>query len=151
MAGEALSPGNGGESGVRHLPTPPYPRSWVAPPPAPPQIGRMVSSKRSRVGKPYRRADVSEPDEYKYVWVDPTASQWPNVKGDPPGPRTLRAGYSLEEKRLQIVFRPDKYGHSAVYDYQDVTPQEWERLRRIASTGKLINRLFNGKPYHRIR
>lgn len=90
----------------------------------------------------YRRAGISAPDAEGYSWVIPTSTQWPNVKGNPPGPRTRLAGYSLYEKRIRMVFRD-----GATYVYDNVSPQEWERVRRTASTGKFINRVLDRHPY----
>ncbi len=97
----------------------------------------------------YRRASIAETDAEGYRWVTPSASVWPNVKPDgkagrPPGPRTRSVGYSLEERQLRIVFRD-----GATYSYDGVSPQEFERLRRTASTGKFLNRVLSQKSYRR--
>ena len=90
----------------------------------------------------YRRAPQSPPDHDGYVWVDPSASKWPNVKGNPPGPRTQTVGYNITERRIRCVFRD-----GTKWQYSEVTPQVWERVRRTASTGKFINRVLNKLPY----
>lgn len=93
----------------------------------------------------YRRAGISAPDPEGYVWIDPSATQWPlAVKGNPPGPRTQKVAYSLTDHRVRMVFRD-----GATYAYEDVSPQEWERIRRTASTGKFVNRVLNSHPYSR--
>lgn len=99
-------------------------------------------------GGGYRRLPVSPPDDDGFVWVDPRpATKWPNVlpdgrAGRPPGPRTNAMGYSIEERKVRTVFRD-----GTTWQYSGVTPQEWERIRRTASTGQFINRVLNHHPY----
>ena len=64
--------------------------------------------------------------------------------GNPPGPRTQMVGYNLQARKIRTVFRD-----GTPWAYNDVSPQEWERLRRVASTGRYINRVLNHKPYGR--
>lgn len=95
------------------------------------------------VGKrSYRRATPGEADEDGYVWISPSATAWPNVKGNPPGPRTQMIGYNREERTVRCIFRNGKR-----YRYDQVPPDVWERIRRTASTGRFINRVLNGYPY----
>lgn len=77
-----------------------------------------------------------------FEWVDPSASQWPNVKGNPPGPRTQKVGYNKSTRQVQILFR-----EGASYRYDRVPPDVWNRLRRAPSTGKFINKTLNAFPY----
>lgn len=42
-----------------------------------------------------------------------------------------------------------KFREGAVYEYMDVSPQEWRNMRRVVSPGRAINRTFNAKPYVR--
>lgn len=94
--------------------------------------------------RPYRRATPSAPDDDGFVWISPSPTAYPSVKGNPPGPRSQRIGYNLAERQLRIVFRPDKHGVAARYSYSGVTPDLWERMRRTASTGRFLNRVIHG-------
>lgn len=53
-------------------------------------------------------------------------------------------GYNIAERKVRTVFRD-----GTPWQYSDVSPDEWERVRRTASTGKLINRMLNNHPYGR--
>lgn len=68
----------------------------------------------------------------------------PTPSIDPPRPRTLAAGYSPDTQTLRVKFR-----EGAVYEYYDVTAQEWRNFQRVKSPGRSINRTFNNKPYAR--
>lgn len=57
-------------------------------------------------------------------------------------PRTTSASYWANQQVLQITFR-----NGQRYNYYDVTTQQAASLKRVASTGKLINRSLNGHPY----
>ena len=76
-------------------------------------------------------------------------------------PRTIAAGYDRESETLRVQFRsPHRQsrssqpwvddGEGAVYDYYEVTPNEWRDIKRVVSTGKFINRRLAGKDYTRI-
>jgi hypothetical protein len=84
----------------------------------------------------YRRAGTTGADEYGYVWVEPS----PTI--NPARPRTQRIGYSLAERRIRTIFRD-----GTKWAYEDVSPQEWERVRRTASTGRFIGRVLDHHPY----
>lgn len=103
--------------------------------------GRDVSSPG---GPDYRRAPITATDDDGFSWLIPSATMWPDVKGNPPGPRTQMIGYNLETRTVRTVFRD-----GTPWRYDDVSPQEWERMRRTSSTGKMINRVLNNHPYGR--
>lgn len=61
-------------------------------------------------------------------------------------PRTRSASYWSDQDVLVITFR-----NGQQYAYFEVTTQQAASLKRVASTGKLINRQLNGHPYTEIR
>lgn len=92
----------------------------------------------------YQRYAVSPPDSDGYVWIVPSATS------NPIRPRTKAIGYNIKERRVRTVFRQGSPASpNATWAYDDVSPQEWERLRRVSSTGKYINRVLNSHPYGR--
>lgn len=107
---------------------------------------RKVPNDIASTARKYRRRIVSR-DADGYEWVDPSPTAWPFVKPDgmagrPPGPRTQMVGYNRKDQRIRTVFRDGTPWH-----YDDVSPEEWEQLRREPSTGRYINRVLNYKPY----
>jgi hypothetical protein len=92
----------------------------------------------------YRRADVAFTDDDGFVWVNPSPTAWPNVRGNPPGPRTQIIGYNRETRTVRTIFRD-----GTPWEYRDVPPDVWERTRRTASTGRFIARVLDGYPYGR--
>ena len=68
----------------------------------------------------------------------------PTPSINPPRPRTLGMGYSPDTQTLRVKFRD-----GAVYEYYDVTKQEWRNMQRVKSPGRAINRTFNFKDYAR--
>jgi hypothetical protein len=70
----------------------------------------------------------------------------PTSSSNPGRPRTLAAGYDGLTHTMALVFR-----EGAVYEYYDVTPAEWQRLKRSASPGKFLNRVLPDKNYLRIQ
>lgn len=75
---------------------------------------------------------------------DPTWTiQTPTI--DPGRPRTTSASYWSNQNVLVLTFR-----NGQRYAYYDVTTQQAASLKRVASTGKLINRQLNGHPYGEI-
>lgn len=91
----------------------------------------------------YRRAETTpEADGDGFIWVNPSASVWPNVRGNPPGPRTQVIGYNKEQRVVRTVFRD-----GTQWRYDTVPPDVWERVRRTASTGRFIIRVLDGYPY----
>jgi hypothetical protein len=85
-------------------------------------------------------AELAEPVKDIPFTVYPTATI------NPARPRTKAAGYDRETETLRIMFR-----EGAVYDYHDVTANEWKDIKRVVSTGKFINRRLDAKDYTRIR
>lgn len=99
------------------------------------QYGRgQRAQPRTTTGKPTQDSG--------FEWVNPSPTQWPNVKGNPPGPRSQRMGYNKSKREVQIVFRD-----GALYHYDQVPPDVWNRLKRAPSTGKFINKMLNSFPY----
>lgn len=115
---------------------------------APPTESRPGATQHPQA-RTYRRADQSLRDDEGWAWVNPSSTAWPNVQGNPPGPRTQVAGYNRDERTVRILFRPDKGGRAATYEYREVPPDVWERIRRTASTGRFINRILDDYPYSR--
>lgn len=70
----------------------------------------------------------------------------PTKTSNPGRPRTLAAGYDGQTHTMALVFR-----EGAVYEYYDVTPAEWQRLKRSASPGRFLNRVLPDKSYLRIQ
>lgn len=99
---------------------------------------------QAKADQGYRRHAVTPPDPDGYVWILPSATS------NPPRPRTKVIGYNLQERRVRTIFREGSPASpNATWAYENVSPQEWERLRRVASTGKYINRVLNSHPYGR--
>jgi len=76
--------------------------------------------------------------------VDISDTKDPTGTSNPPRPRTLRAGYDAGKSILRVTFRD-----GAVYDYQNVTPDDWETVSGFSddeSTGRWMNRRFNMNP-----
>lgn len=70
----------------------------------------------------------------------------PTRTSNPGRPRTLAAGYDGQTRTMALVFRD-----GAVYEYYDVMPAQWQRLKRSASPGKFLNRVLSGNEYLRIQ
>jgi hypothetical protein len=104
--------------------------------------GPQNSQQQGRQPRPYRRATPAGADANGFVWIEPSATQWPNVKGNPPGPRTQQIGYNREERAVRCVFRD-----GTKWRYDEVPPDVWERIRRTASTGRFIARVLDQYPY----
>jgi hypothetical protein len=68
----------------------------------------------------------------------------PTPSINPPRPRTVGMGYSPDTQTMRVKFRDGR-----VYEYYDVTPQEWRNMQRVKSPGRAINRTFNFKSYAR--
>lgn len=100
------------------------------------QYGRGQRVQSKTAAKPTQKVDSG------FEWVNPSATEWPNVKGNPSGPRTQKVGYNKSIRQVQIVFRA-----GSVYRYDDVPPDTWNRLKRAPSTGKFINKTLNAFPY----
>jgi hypothetical protein len=121
---------------------------FAAPPTAARVPPRQPSPEESRAlyerlaTRSYRRATPSEADDDGFVWIEPSATVWPNVKGNPPGPRTRQIGYNISERTVRCIFRD-----GTKWRYDDVPPDVWERIRRTASTGRFIARVLDGFPY----
>ena len=66
----------------------------------------------------------------------------PTPSINPPRPRTLAMGYDRDTKVMRVRFR-----EGAGYEYYDVSPREWNNMKRVKSPGRAINRVFNHKDY----
>lgn len=69
----------------------------------------------------------------------------PTPSINPPRPRTLAAGYDKDSRTLRIRFRD-----GPVYEYYNVSVQEWSNFCKVKSPGKWINRVANHHPYARV-
>jgi hypothetical protein len=102
------------------------------------------------------------PDEWEAEQAEPTPSipftVYPTRTSNATRPRTIAAGYDRGSQTLRIQFRSPNWrvghqwddGAGAVYDYHDVTPNEWKDIRRVVSTGKFINRRLENKDFTRL-
>lgn len=80
---------------------------------------------------------------------------YPTPTINPERPRTIAAGYSTAHQILRLRFRPGASAASpqgAVYDYYDVTPDEFRVIRAhiINSTGRYLNNQLAAKEYTRL-
>ena len=78
----------------------------------------------------------------------------PTNTSNPPRPRTMAAGYDYKSKTMFVRFRGERiargiYRDGASYEYYNVTRREWDRFRTAYSPGRMINQVFNSKPYTR--
>lgn len=63
--------------------------------------------------------------------------------------RVNQAAYDPQSKQLFVNFvRP--YPGRDEYVYEGVEQNEWRNFRRSGSPGKFVNRVLNGKNYHRV-
>ena len=68
---------------------------------------------------------------------------FPTRTSNPDDPRTAAAGYDAATRTMRV-----EWGDGGpAYNYYDVTPGEWRRFQRVASPGRMINRVFNDHPY----
>lgn len=72
-------------------------------------------------------------------------SEVPTSTTDPSRPRTVAAGYQIDQGdtvgKLTVVFRDGTY-----YNYYEVTPIEWERFQANQSKGVFIRHFLDTKP-----
>ncbi|MFH9731857.1 KTSC domain-containing protein [Streptomyces sp. NPDC017260] len=78
----------------------------------------------------------------------------PTNTSNPPRPRTMAAGYDYKSKTMFVRFRggkmaPHTWTDGVGYEYYNVTRREWDRFRNATSPGRMINAVFNSKPYTR--
>jgi hypothetical protein len=71
-------------------------------------------------------------------------TQWWNFDSS----RIEAAGYDSGSRRLYVKFHKP-LGTGTPWVYEGVSPQEWRNLRRSQSPGRYVNRVLNGKNYHR--
>lgn len=76
----------------------------------------------------------------------------PTNTSNPPRPRTVAAGYDYKSRTMFVRFRGERVGSGLYrdgigYEYYNVTRREWDRFRTSPSPGRMINQVFNGKPY----
>lgn len=76
----------------------------------------------------------------------------PTNTSNPPRPRTMAAGYDYKSRTMFVRFRGEKvadglYTDGVGYEYYNVSRREWDRFRHAASPGRMINSVFNAKPY----
>lgn len=64
---------------------------------------------------------------------------------DPSRPRTRSASYWPNQEVLQVTFR-----NGDVYNYYEVRKQQAASLKRVVSTGRLINSRLNSHPYGKV-
>lgn len=105
-------------------------------------------------GTEYYERDYADEFEGELEHLEGTARRGGNVPitvnptntSNPGRPRTLAAGYDGLTHTMALVFR-----EGAVYEYYDVTPAQWQRLKRSASPGRFLNRVLSGNEYLRIQ
>lgn len=76
----------------------------------------------------------------------------PTNTSNPPRPRTIAAGYDYRSRTMFVRFRgervgPGLYQDGVGYEYYNVSRREWDRFRNAPSPGRMINQVFNHKPY----
>lgn len=99
-------------------------------PPPPGRLSPVENSVLRGLGNQERGGDV--PITY-----------FPTRTSNPSDPRTAAAGYDPETQTMRVSWGdggPD-------YLYYQVTREEWRRFQRVASPGRMINRVFNYHPY----
>jgi hypothetical protein len=107
------------------------------------EFWRQVEEAKRMVARAEAQGDIlrdqfeQRPDED----AQPTWTVQTNTS-DPSRPRTRSASYWAEQQVLQITFR-----NGQKYNYYEVTKQQAASLKRVASTGKLINSRLNAHPY----
>jgi hypothetical protein len=62
--------------------------------------------------------------------------------------RVSEAAYDANSGQLFVRFQRPTPGQDE-YVYEGVGPNEWRNFRRSASPGRYVNRILNGKNYHR--
>ena len=65
----------------------------------------------------------------------------PTSSSNPERPRTVAAGYDEDEEKLTVMFRD-----GTLYNYYEVTPNEWAAFKANRSKGAVIYRLLDFKP-----
>ena len=63
--------------------------------------------------------------------------------------RVSEAAYDSSSAQLFVRFQRPAPGQDE-YVYEGVGTNEWRNFRRSASPGRYINRILNGKNYHRV-
>ena len=81
--------------------------------------------------------------EVPYPQVEPTATT------NEDRPRTIAMGYDPGNQIVRVTFRPDKSGHSAVYEYYGVPEHVYQEFSATYSPGRMIDDLLNGYLYTR--
>jgi hypothetical protein len=154
----------GRSSGTPKTPTTPTtpgaaPRGQNAVPQAgftsPPVTQETYSTPVGSTQLEFSRGVSSADADYMAGYVD---DEWrkkrPTNTINPPRPRSLAAAYNVQEELLYICFRGTKqangWADGAIYEYQNVSPDEWREVRNTVSTGRYINSTLNHHPYTRI-
>lgn len=96
-------------------------------------------------GTPQEEAEILR-ERSDAITIDETPQVYfPTKTINPADPRTSQAEYYPIAQTLVMHWgdggRP--------YNYYNVTPQEWQALRRAPSPGKYINKVLNYHPYGR--
>lgn len=109
------------------------------------EFWRQVQEARRVVREAESRGDLLR-DEFSQRPEEDAAPTWTIAThtSNEARPRTTSASYWRNQQVLQITFR-----NGDVYGYSEVTPQQAASLKRVVSTGKLINRSLNSHPYWR--
>ena len=107
-------------------------------------LGQMNGKFNSKLGGTYQ-APAADKDDINYAYTSPAPlSEVPTSTTNPKRPRTVAAGYVIEENetkgKLTVVFRDGTY-----YNYYNVTPDEWETFKGRQSKGQYILEALNGK------
>lgn len=74
---------------------------------------------------------------------DVEITYFPTRTSNPEDPRTAAAGYDRSTRTLRV-----EWGDGGpAYNYYNVEPAVWQRMRKSASPGRFINRVLNNYTY----
>ena len=97
---------------------------------------------------PYRVGDealaIYPTDDPAYAPASFESDEWtevPTQTSEPDRPRTVAASYDPQRSVLTLVFRD-----STIYNYYDVSVEEWYEFKRLPSKWEYISDYLNFKP-----
>jgi hypothetical protein len=107
-----------------------------------PDIGETYSNRAATPVRPGTERWLGQPDGYTSA---APLSDVPTSTTDPERPRTVGAGYQIDQGadtgKLTVVFRDGVY-----YNYYSVSPSEWLSFKNNQSKGRFIKAFLDSKP-----